>query len=375
MTQSDHLLENECGTAGCKCRPETHRQFADIFDRLADGFFCLDGQWRLTYMNPAARSALHGGNEMLGRPVFEIFPEARATIFEVEFRRAMESRATIEFEAFYPGVRVWLRVNAFPFDDGLAVSFADITEARRARQQLAELNRELQERDRAHKEVESFAHTIAHDLRTPLGAILGFSQALSESAVNELGPRSLHYLRRIQNAAKRMDEMTQAIMSLCRLDHIQMDRGIVDLGHIAGECVAALRESDPGREVHVSIAPRMWANCDAGLVRLALQNLLCNAWKYTGREGQPSIEVGMELGPEGEKRYFVRDNGIGFAQAEAQDMFEPFGRLHGDGFAGEGIGLATVKRIIDKHGGSVWAVSEPGKGSTFYFTLPEQASA
>jgi signal transduction histidine kinase len=312
---------------------------------------------------------LRSGDDLLGRAFWDVFPDARATIFEAEFHRATQTGATAEFEAFYPGLRIWLRVNAFPFDEGLAVSFADITETRNAVRELADLNQELQERVRVHREVESFAHTVAHDLRSPLGAILGFSQALSEAAVNELGPRSSHYLRRIQHAARQMDEMTTAIMTLCRLARAEMNRSVIDLSQIAGECMAALREAEPARKVEISIAPCMWADCDPGLTRLALQNLLSNAWKYTGLEDHASIEVGIELGPDKEMHYFVRDNGIGFAAAEAEELFEPFHRLHGDSFAGEGIGLATVKRIIDRHGGSVWAVSQPGKGSTFYFTF------
>ncbi|MDB5872211.1 MAG: domain S-box protein [Ramlibacter sp.] len=369
MTQTDHLLENECPSTGCQCS-EAAQRFADIFDRLADGFFTLDAQWRFTYLNPAARKAFRAGDDLLAQPIWAVFPDARATIFEEEFHRAMETGATAEFEAFYPGLDIWLRVNAFPFDQGLAVSFADITEARQTQQQLADLTRELQDRTRAQHEIESFAHTVAHDLRSPLMAIVGFSQAMSEAAVNELGPRSAHYLRRIRSAAHQMDEMTAAILTLCRLDSAEAKRSLVDLSPIALECIANLREAEPGRQVTVSVAPCMWADCNPPLMKLALHNLLSNAWKYTGREGEPAIEMGIELGPEKEIRYFVKDNGIGFAPAEAQGVFEPFQRLHGDSFAGEGIGLATVKRIVDKHGGALWAVSQPGLGSTFYFTLP-----
>lgn len=368
MTRSDHLLEGESGS--CRCLIETTPPFADIFDRLADGFFSLDDQWRFTYLNPAARKALQAGDGLLGKIFWEAFPEALATIFESELRRVMESGASSEFEAFYPALQIWLRVNAFPMERGLAVSFADISEARHAQEQLAHLNRELGERIRAHEEAESFAHTVAHDLRSPLTAILGFSQALSEAAVNELGPRSAHFLRRIRNAARQMDETTAAVMTLCRLARAETRRTLMDLSRTAFDCIAALREAEPGREIEVSIAPCMWAECDAGLIKLALQNLLSNAWKYTAREGCPSIEVGIELGPDHEMRYFVRDNGVGFVIADGHGLFEPFGRLHGNTFAGEGIGLATVKRVIDRHGGALWAVSQPGKGSTFYFTLP-----
>jgi signal transduction histidine kinase len=149
-----------------------------------------------------------------------------------------------------------------------------------------------------------------------------------------------------------------------------MSRTSVDLGQIAHECIAILRDAEPRRNVQCSVAPAMWAQCDAGLMRVALHNLLSNAWKFSGRKVEPHIEVGTEPGPGGQVWYFVRDNGIGFDPSEAHRLFEPFQRLHGDSFSGEGIGLATVKRIIDRHRGSLWVVSQPGKGSTFYFTLP-----
>jgi signal transduction histidine kinase len=168
-----------------------------------------------------------------------------------------------------------------------------------------------------------------------------------------------------------MDEMTQAIMSLCQVTRGGVKRSVVDLGQIARECIATLRDCESGRDVTISIAPGLWAVCDPGLVKLALHNLLANAWKYTSQESHPSIEVGAEEGPDQEMRYFVRDNGIGFAVADATGIFEPFERLHGQSFAGQGIGLATVKRVVDKHGGAVWAVARPGEGSTFYFTLPD----
>jgi signal transduction histidine kinase len=151
----------------------------------------------------------------------------------------------------------------------------------------------------------------------------------------------------------------------------EVKRSVVDLGQIARECIATLRDCESGREVTISIAPGLWAVCDPGLVKLVLHNLLSNAWKYTSQESHPCIEVGVEEGPGHETLYFVRDNGVGFAAADASGIFEPFQRLHGDGFAGQGIGLATVKRVVDKHGGAVWAIAQAGEGSTFYFTLPD----
>ena len=364
------------GSAGAVTRQlETaaSRQFTAIFDQLTDGFFSLDANWRFTYINPAALAALRVGDGVLGREIWQVFPEARETIFEEEFRRAMASRATTEFESFYPANLVWLRVNAFPLDDGLAVCIADVTQMRKARQKLVELNLELRERSCAYNDAKAFAETLAHDLLQPLAALSAFSEALSATAVDELGPSSAHYLRKIQRAAKHLDAVSKAILLLCGIGRGEMKYSPVDIGEIATECVEVLRAAHPDREFECSIASGMWVSGDPGLLRVALQNLLSNAWKFTSRERMPRIEVGTAQGPDNEILHFVRDNGVGFDAAEAVNVFQPFRRLHGDAFGGDGIGLATVKSIIDRHGGRIWAVAGLDQGATFYFTFPTGA--
>jgi PAS domain S-box-containing protein len=376
MTQSDRLIGNECRTNDCQCQSELSRQFATIFDRLADGFFTLDSSWRFTYINPAAHKAFDSGSELLGKAIWVVYPEARETIFETEFRRVMETSAIAEFEAFYPDLRIWLRVNAFPFNEGVAVSFADVTEARQARRRLDNLDRQLRQSARVAIEVESFANAVVHDLRTPLSAILGFSHALSEYAVNELAPRSSDYLRRIESAARQMNEATVAVKDFCWLAGAPVKRNLLDLSLIARDCVSSLREAEIGRHVTCSIAPCMWADCDPHLMKLALEKLLANAWKNAVHQSAPSIDIGTELGPDKEIWYFIRDNGMGLGTITARGVTPPILRLNSDSFAGGGVGLAIVRRIIDKHGGALWAVAQPGNGATIYFTLPaESASA
>ena len=349
------------------------RQLTAVVDQLADGFFSLDVNWRFTYINPAARGALGVGDEVLGREIWQVFPEARETIFEVEFRRAMAGRATTGFESFYPANLVWLRVNAFPLEDGLGVCIADVTQMRKARQKLVALHRELRERNCAYDEAKAFAEALAHDLLQPLAALLAFSEALSATAVNELAPSSAHYLRNIHGAAKHMDAVSKAILLLCGIGRREMKYSPVDIGEIATECIGVLRAAHPEREFECSIAPGMWVRGDPGLLRVALQNLLSNAWKFTSRERTPRIEIGRAQGPDNEILHFVRDNGVGFDAAEAVNVFQPFRRLHGDAFGGDGIGLATVKSIIDRHGGRIWAVAGLDQGATFYFTFPTGA--
>ena len=375
MTQSDRLIANECRTNDCKCQSEVARQFATIFDRLTDGFFTLDATWRFTYINSAAYKAFGASGELLGRVIWDVYPEARETIFEVEFHRVLATSAIAEFEAFYPDLRIWLRVNAFPFNQGVAVSFADITGSQQAQQRLGTLDRELQPSARGSREVESFANAVAHDLRSPLAAILGFSHALSEYAVNELAPRSSHYLKRIESAARQMKETTEAVKDFCWLAAAPVQRSLQDLSLIARDCISSLRQAELGHRVSCSIAPCMWADCDPRLMKLALGKLLANAWKNTVHHSAPSIDVGTELGPDKQMWYFIRDNGMGLGTTTTQGVTQPVLRLESDSFAGESIGLAIVKRIIDKHGGALWAVAQPGNGATIYFTLPRDSAS
>jgi PAS domain S-box-containing protein len=368
-------MGNECRTKDCECQSEAARQFAGIFDRLADGFFTLDAASRFTYLNPAAYKAFGAGAELLGQVIWAAYPEARETIFETEFRRVRENSATAEFEAFYPDLRIWLRVNAFPLNEGVAVSFADITGWRQAQQRLADLDRDLQQSARLSRELESFANAVVHDLHSPLAAIVGFSQALSECAVNELAPRSSHYLRRIERAARQMNETTGALTDFCWLAGAPMKRTLLDLSLIAHDCISSLQEAEPRHRVACSIAPCMWADCDPRLIALALEKLLSQAWKDTVHHAAPSIDIGAELGPDKQMWYFIRHNGMGLGTTTSDGVTQPVLHLDSDGFAAAGVGPAIAKRIIDRHGGALWAVAQPREGATVYFTLPGDSAS
>ncbi len=283
----------------------------------------------------------------------------------------MNSGTATDFEAFYPRKLIWIRVNAFPFEHGLAVCFADTTATRNARKKLMELSRRLRERNRVCDQAEAFAQTIAHDL-LQLRRILGFSEALTSSAVDELGPDSAHFLSSIQIAANHLNDVSKAIMVLSGVGSEEMNWAQVNMSTLAYECIEILRAAHPQSKAKCSIAPNMLVWCDPRLLRVALQNLLANAWKFSGNEPQPYIEVGMEIGATSEISHYVRDNGVGFDMFGADQLFQPLQRFHADAFEGYGIGLATVKSVIDRHGGRLWAVSHPGKGSTFYFTLPHR---
>jgi signal transduction histidine kinase len=222
----------------------------------------------------------------------------------------------------------------------------------------------------ANEELEAFCYSVAHDLRAPLRGIQGFSQALLEDYEKSLDPKGQQYLQRVSAAALRMSELIDDLLTLSRISRSPLTRGQVDLSAIAGAVVTELhRQTD--RRLDVTIAPGVVATGDARLLQIALENLLDNAWKFTAHTASPRVEFGVEM-VDGGRVFFVRDNGAGFDEAYASKLFAPFQRLHSDkDFAGTGIGLATVQRIVRRHGGRVWARAAINSGAAFYFTLPE----
>ena len=256
--------------------------------------------------------------------------------------------------------------------------FFDITKQEQARIEIERLNRDLDRRvkDRtadlssANKELESFAYSISHDLRAPLRGIDGFSQMAIEEYGDKLDEQGRGYLNRVRAAAQRMGSLIDDILELSRVSRLAMRREQVDLGQLAAELLEEMRQTEPGRQVEMTIAADCRVEGDPRLLRILLQNLLENAWKYTGRQPQARIEFGRERLETGETAFFVRDNGVGFDMKYADRLFSPFQRLHSpEDFPGSGIGLATVARIVNRHGGRVWVETEPDKGAVFRFTL------
>ena len=237
----------------------------------------------------------------------------------------------------------------------------------------AELENRVLERTRqleaANRELEAFAYAVSHDLRAPLRSMSGFSQILQESAPPGLDEKSRHYLQRIHDASMRMSGLIEDLLNLSRIGRSELTARPISLSQVAAEAAAAVRERHPKRDVQLEVAPGLEVNADPRLLRIALENLLSNAWKYTARASQARVSVGMQAGEHGPV-YFVRDNGVGFDIKYADKLFVPFQRLHPETeFPGSGIGLVTVQRIIARHGGRVWADAKPDEGATFYFTL------
>lgn len=241
------------------------------------------------------------------------------------------------------------------------------------RRSNTDLERRVQERTRqleaANRELEAFAYAVSHDLRAPLRSMSGFSQILQETAPPGLDDKSRHYLQRIHEGSLRMSSLIEDLLNLSRIGRSELTARAVSLSQIAADAAAAVRERYPGYEVQLDIAPDIVVNADPRLLRIALENLLSNAWKYTARSPDPRVSIGMQRSEAGPV-YFVCDNGVGFDMTYADKLFVPFQRLHPVAeFPGSGIGLVTVQRILARHGGRIWAQAKPHEGATFFFTL------
>jgi DNA-binding response OmpR family regulator len=232
----------------------------------------------------------------------------------------------------------------------------------------------VEELERKNRELESFSYSVSHDLRAPLRHIDGFSKLLLEHHADNLDTEGQDYLRRVRKSAQRMGELIDDLLLLSRVGRADLGRTLVDLSSIARAVCEELKKQDPPRQVTLSIEDQLLVEADHGLMRVVFENLLGNAWKFTAKIAEARIEVGTEQ-QEGATVFFVRDSGAGFNMSYAERLFSPFQRLHTESdFPGTGIGLATVHRIIDRHGGRIWASSVENHGATFYFTIPPARS-
>jgi two-component system, sensor histidine kinase and response regulator len=251
---------------------------------------------------------------------------------------------------------------------------AAIERSWQAEEEIKGLNRHLERRldelNTVNRELEAFSYSVSHDLRGPLSRIAGFSKALLEFHANGLNGEGQVFLQRIENSARRMCDLVEDLLNFSRLTRVEMQLQEVDLSAMITGLSAELAARDPERKVNFTIAPGVRVSCDPILMRAAIMNLMENAWKFTRQHATANIEFGETAGADGPVLY-LRDDGAGFDMADAGRLFSPFQRLHkASEFEGTGIGLATVERIIRRHGGRIWAEGETERGATFFFTLP-----
>ena len=296
-----------------------------------------------------------------GKPEWELKVAAEKGRFEDENWRVRKD-----------GSRFWANVVITALRDetgelrGFGKVTRDMTERKQAEERVRFQNAQL---EAANQELEAFSYSVSHDLRAPLRSIDGFGQALLEDCAETLDPTGKDYLERIRAASQRMGTLIDDLLNLARVARTELKREQVNLSVAASSIIAELQKTDPGRRVEFQIEKGLNGIGDAHLLRIVLENLLSNAWKFTSKHPSARIEFGKTK-INGDDVYFVRDDGVGFDPAYASKLFGAFQRLHTmSEFPGTGIGLATVQRILHRHGGKIWAEAMPEKGATFYFTL------
>lgn len=255
---------------------------------------------------------------------------------------------------------------------GAVIAMHDITELKKAENNLRDYNVALQA---ANQELEAFAYSVSHDLRAPLRGIDGFSKALLDDYKDQMDETGQKYLGFVREGVQRMGQLIDDLLKLSRVSRMEMHRGPVNLSEIALDVVARLRQLEPSRQLEVKIKDQLSVVGDRGLLSIMMENLISNAWKFTGKKENPMIEFGV-MGSELDPTFYVKDNGSGFDMAYQSKLFGAFQRLHtAKEFKGTGVGLATVRRVVHRHGGQVWAEAALEKGATFYFKIANTQSA
>ena len=485
-------------------------RLATTLDNISDAFFLLDHDWNFVFVNGQAAEKLGGGrDDLVDKNIWQEFPHILDTIAEQSLRSAVAEQQTRSFEWFNSFLEAWFEFHVYPTDEGLGVYFQDVTQKRKAAEQLLllqtavahlnetvmiteakpvdesglsivfvndafermtgysrqevigksprilqgpetqraeldrirvalengepvraelvnyskageaywvefeivpipdaqgslthfvaierditerkradeeilQLNAELEDRvlrrttqlEAANRELEAFSYSVSHDLRSPLNTINGFGQMLLSRHAGQLDEKGKHCLNRIRAATRQMGELIDGLLLLAKLSRDPLKFGTVNLSSIARHVEQECREREPERQVQVQVQDGMLVQGDVVLLSVVVQNLLGNAWKYSARQEAARIEVGSEAGADGQTVYFVRDNGVGFDMAYVDKLFGVFQRLHAPtDFAGTGVGLANVKRVVERHGGRVWAQGNLNVGATFYFTLGQE---
>ncbi len=334
-----------------------------VIEGMRDGVIVADSYGRVVDLNPAAQEVLgYPASKAVGRDVGRLLGgrelPARGNGAEIKLGARNQQR---DYELSVSPLH-----DRRGRDQGRLILLRDVTERKRQEEELRQRAAELAV---SNAELENFASFISHDLRAPLRSIEGFARILAEDYSEALDEQGQDYLRRVRAAGRRMGYFIDDLLDLSRVARRDMQNDTVDLAVVARAVVEDLRASDPDREVEFTVVGEMLVEADPNLIRVVIQNLLENAWKFTGPRKHPRVEFGVTR-RDGSPVYYVRDNGVGFDPDHAGKLFETFQRLHThDEFEGTGIGLATVQRIIHRHGGEVWAESSEGEGATFYFTL------
>ncbi|MFQ5885092.1 MAG: PAS domain S-box protein, partial [Thermoplasmata archaeon] len=366
---------------------ESKEQIENLVKSSLDMIIAVDNKRRITEFNKAAEETFgYSRQEILGKHVnilYSLRAQGRA-VYEATVKKGHHIEEVLNRrkngDVFHSLLSASVLLDSEGNRVGVMGVSRDITEMKKAQEEIRKLNEELEERVRqrtaelqaANEELESFAYSISHDLRAPLRSIDGFSQILVEDYGDKLDDQGKDSLQRVSSSVEKMGQLIDDLLELSRVTRAEIRLEKVDLTAMAEEVAAELQKEDPKRKVHFTIHDGLKARGDSNLLGVVLENLLGNAWKFTSTKDRAKIEFGVRE-VDGKPAYFVRDNGAGFDMAYVDKLFTPFQRLHSEEeFKGTGIGLASVKRIIGRHGGRVWAEGKEGSGATFFFTIPTQ---
>jgi PAS domain S-box-containing protein len=368
-----------------------HRYTRSLIEASLDPLVTISPSGKITDVNTSTETATgRTRTELIGTDFCDYFtePEKARAGYEQVFREGSVRDYPLELR-HRDGSVTSVLYNATVYRDelgkvvGVFASARDVTERKRAEEEIRALNASLEQRvaartaqlELANKELESFVYSASHDLRTPLRSIDGFSRALLEDYSDKLDDEGKENLKTIRAASQRMGQLIDDILQLSRLSRTQLRLLPVNLSALAATVADDLKKTEPRRRVEFVIEPECMAFADGNLMRIVLENLIGNAWKFTGKQPDAKIQFGMEI-RNGSPVYFVRDNGVGFEMQYVDKLFGPFQRLHKmTEFPGSGIGLASVRRIIRRHGGEAWIEGRINEGTTAYFSIPQPGSA